>query len=233
MVAVASPVHAQVVPSPTPASPPPLRITTPAQTVGTFLGGGPTGTPTTEPIKLTVIDAILRALDHNLGPLTAEEGVGRAQGARWTALSHLLPDVRGGVDERRQTINLAAFGFGSGLGSPFPDLPTVVGPFNVFDARVFVSQAIVDVEALRDAQSEAHALDAARLTRQSARDFVIHVAGNAFIQALASTARVDAAQAQFDTAAALYRQATDLKQSGIIAGLDVLRAPVEMSPQQQ
>src|SRR5262249_58042832 len=97
MVAVASPVHAQIVPSPTPASPPPLRITTPAQTVGTFLGGGPTGTPTTEPIKLTVIDAILRALDHKLGPLTAEEALGRPQSARRAAIRQLLTHMAGGV----------------------------------------------------------------------------------------------------------------------------------------
>src|SRR3954468_22002326 len=83
--AAAGPVSAQT----------PLRLTTPQAPVTSgsspFLGGVPAGTATAEPIKLTVIDAILRALDHNLGVLTAEETLGRARGARWIALAQLLP----------------------------------------------------------------------------------------------------------------------------------------------
>jgi outer membrane protein TolC len=67
----------------------------------------------------------------------------------------------------------------------------------------------------------------------STRDFVIHVAGNAYVQALAASARVDAARAQQQTAQALYNQALDLKQSGIIAGIDVLRAEVQLNAQTQ
>jgi outer membrane protein TolC len=194
----------------------------------------PSGTPAAEPIKLTVIEAILRALDHNLGVLTAEEALGRARGARWLALSQLLPNVSGRVEERRQKLNLAAFGFGAGgAESPFPDVPDIVGPFNVFDARLSVSHALFDAEALNDARSVAHAVEAARLSRQSARDFVIHVAGNLYIQALAASARADAARAQLDTSDALYRQAQNLKESGIVAGIDVLRAQVQQSVQQQ
>jgi outer membrane protein TolC len=204
------------------------------RTASPFFGGVPSGTLTSEPLKLTVINAIVRALDHNLGVLTAEEAIGRARGARWNALSELLPNVRGQVDERRQKINLAAFGFGSGsLVSPFPDVPEVVGPFNVFDARLFVTQSIFDVEAINDARSEAHALHAAVLSRQSARELVINVAGTVFVQALAASARADAARAQLDTATALYNQARSLRQSGIIAGVEVLRAQVQQSTQQQ
>jgi hypothetical protein len=42
--------------------------------------------------------------------LTSEHDVTAAQGARWRALSELLPNVDGRVAEARQTINLAAFG---------------------------------------------------------------------------------------------------------------------------
>jgi len=197
-----------------------------------FLGGVPSGTATSEPIRLTVVAAILRALDHNLGVLEAEDAVGRAEGARWNALSALLPNVRGSIDERRQKINLAAFGFGAGPDALFPGIPAVVGPFNTFDARLFVRQSVFSAESINDARSEAHALDAARLSRQSARDFVINVAGTVFIQALAASARTDAARAQLETADALYNQALNLRQSGIIAGVDVLRAQVQQSAQQ-
>jgi outer membrane protein TolC len=219
-------------------APQPARATAVPQTTSTgagspFLGGVPTGTLTNEPMKLTVIDAILRALNNNLGVLNAEDALGRANGARWLALSQLLPDVSGRVAETRQKINLAAFGFGSSTGPSFPGIPDVVGPFNVFDARLYVSQTVLDYEALNDHRAQGHSLDAARLSRQSARDFVIHVAGNVYIQALAASARADSARAQQETAEALYNQAVNMRQSGLVAGIDVLRAQVQLSAQQQ
>jgi outer membrane protein TolC len=200
---------------------------------GTFLGGVPTGEPTAAVEKLTVVSAISRALEHNLGVLTSEQNYGKAQGARTRVLSELLPNINGRVSETRQTLNLAAFGFGSSPGSPFGDIPPIVGPFNVFDARVFLSQTVLDFGALNNSQAEAHNVEAARLTFRSARDYVIHVAGNLFVQALAASARADAARAQQETARTLHQQAIDLKASGIIAGIDVLRAEVQLSTQTQ
>ena len=76
-----------------------------------FFGGVPTGTATAEPIPLTILGAITRSLEHNLGLLNAEEGVAHAHGTKWTALADLLPNVGGRVFENRQKVNLAAFGF--------------------------------------------------------------------------------------------------------------------------
>jgi outer membrane protein TolC len=229
--------------TPTPAAaqqPPPTFPTPPSRPAtqgslpsGGFLGGVPSGTSTGAVVTITVIEAITRALEHNLGVLAAEQAMGRAQGARWRALADLLPNVNGRVSDTRQEINLAAFGFASSPGTPFEGIPSIVGPFNVFDARVYLSQSILDLGALNGARAEAHNLEAARLTYRSARDFVIHVAGNLYIQALAASARVDAVRAQQQTAQALYNQALDLKQSGVIAGIDVLRAEVQLNAQTQ
>ncbi len=207
-------------PAPAPAPPPPA----------TFLGGVPSGTVTPEVLTITIVDAIRRALDHNLGVLTAEQAMGRAGGARWRALSELLPTIDGRLAETRQTINLQAFGFGS-FGSAFGDVPPIVGPFNVFDARISLSQTLFDAGASKTAKSETYNLEAARHTYHSARNFVVHVAGNMYIQALAAAARAEAARAQQETAQALHRQALDLKQGGLVAGIDVLRAEVEWSTQ--
>src|SRR3954466_13000944 len=157
--------------------PAPVRSQPLAVPTGTFLGGVPTGQLTGDVVKISVVAAISRALEHNLGVLTAEQNVGRAQGARTRILSELLPNVNGRVGETRQTINLAAFGFSGGPGSPFGDIPTIVGPFNVFHARVFLSQSVLDFGALNNARAEAHNVEASRLMYRGARDFVIHVAG--------------------------------------------------------
>jgi len=204
-----------------------------APAVTPFLGGVPTGTATHEVITITVLDAVVRALQHNLGVLLAEQGVGRARGVRWKMLSELMPNVNGRISETRQKINLQAFGFGSAGGPSFPGVPDIVGPFNVFDARVSVSQSVVDFAALNDARAETHNIEAARLMSASARDFVINVAGTLYVHALGSRARAESARAQQQTAQALYDQALNLKQNGLVAGIDVLRAEVQLSTETQ
>jgi outer membrane protein TolC len=193
-----------------------------------FMGGVPTGTATTEPIRLTVADAIFRALDHNLGVLLAEQNTATARGERWNALSDLLPDVSATVTESRRKTNLEAFGFPLG-----PTFPRVVGPFNVFDARVSASQTLFDLRAIKEASAASHRVAAATLSYRSARDLVVLVSANLYLQALATDARAQAARAQLDTSQALYQQAMNLQQSGLVAGLDVVRAEVRMSTDRQ
>jgi outer membrane protein TolC len=213
--------------------PQPVRSQPLAVPPGSFLGGIPTGERSDAVERISIVSAISRALEHNLGVLTAQQSLGKAQGARWRALADLLPNVNGRVDETRQTINLAAFGFGGGAGSPFGDIPTIVGPFNVFDARVSLTQSVLDFGALNAVRAESHNVQAARLMFRSARDYVIHVAGILYVQALAASARAEAATTQQETARALHQQALDLKEGGIIAGIDVLRAEVQLSSQMQ
>jgi outer membrane protein TolC len=231
-----------------PAAPALAQVETPAQpsssqtsrpslqmpaTSQTFTGGVPSGTATADTITITVIDAVRRALDHNLGVLTTEEQLGRAQGAHWIALAELLPNVSGRVSETRQIINLAAFGFQSEPGTPFAGIPSLVGPFNVFDARVALQQSVFDLNSINNNRAENFNLSAAKLTQTSARNFVIHVAGVLYIQALANSARADSARAQQQTSQTLYNQAVDLKNGGIIAGIDVLRSQVQLNAQTQ
>ncbi len=171
---------------------------------------------------------IFRALDHNLGVLLAEQNTAAARGDRWTALSHLLPDVSASVSESRRKTNLEAFGFPLG-----PTFPRVVGPFNVFDARIFASQPVFDLSAIREASAASHRVAAAELTYRSARDLVVLVSANLYLQALATDARAQAARAQFESSQAIHQQAVNLRDNGIIAGLDVVRAEVRMSTDRQ
>jgi len=210
----------------------PLPVPQTSNTSTPFLGGVPFGTATSETITISILDAMRRALEHNLGVLMAEEQVGRSEGTRRQTLADLLPDVSGRVSETRQRINLAAFGFGT-FPSPFGAIPSIVGPFNVFDARVFVKQSLLDFGARDSARADAHTVAAARYMSQGARDFVIHVTGTLYLEALAANARATSALTQRQTAEALYNQAVDLKSNGLIAGLDVLRAQVELNAETQ
>ncbi|MCC7417890.1 MAG: TolC family protein [Acidobacteria bacterium] len=214
------------------ARPSAAQVSPPAAPV--FLGGVPSGARTAEAPVITIVDAITRALEHNLGVLTAEHALGGARGTRWTALSDLLPDVSARIAETRQKINLAAFGFGSSSGGPsFPAVSDLVGPFNVFDARISVTQSVLDLQQLNEMRAETHAVAAARYTYQDARGLVIHVAGTLYLQALAAQARAASAQAQETTASALHQQAVDMKAAGLVAGIDVLRAEVQLATESQ
>jgi outer membrane protein TolC len=194
-----------------------------------FAGGVPDGEPTAQTLQLTVGDVIHRALEHNLGVLLSEEDVSHAGGARWIALSQMLPNVTGRVAESRQRINLEAFGFSpSAFG-----LSRAVGPFNNFDARVYLSQSLFDLRAMNETRAENHNVEAARHSYKSARDLVVLVAANAYLEALAADARARSARASLQTSEALYQQAQDLKQSGIVAGIDVVRAEVRLNGDRQ
>jgi outer membrane protein TolC len=193
-----------------------------------FLGGVPEGTATAQAITLSVGDAIRRALDHNLGVLLSGQAVDRARGTKRIELSDLLPNLSAGVAEARKVVNLEAFGFP--LRGQFPP---IVGPFNTFDARLFVRQSVFDLSAMGEARAEGHNVEAAQLTSRNAREIVILVTANLYLEALAASARADSARAQLDTAQALQNQASDLKQNGIIAGIDVVRADVRLSTERQ
>ena len=193
-----------------------------------FRGGVPSGTATPGTMPLSIADAISRALDHNLGLLMAEESIDHARGARWMALSSMLPNVNGRLAESRQKVNLEAFGF------PLPaGIPALVGPFNVFDARVYLQESVLDFGALNSARAESHNVAAAQYSYRSARDLVVLVAADMYLEALAASARSDSAKAEFETADALFRQAGDLRQSGVVAGIDVVRAEVQRGTAQQ
>ena len=194
-----------------------------------FRGGVPTGTATAAPLTLTLGDVLQRALVNNLGIITSAGEMDRARGARRVAMSELLPNLSTRLSDTRQFSNLEAFGFPVAR----TGLPRVVGPFSVFDVRVFLSQSVFDLHALNEARAEGHKEIAARFTNKSRRDLVSLLAADVYLQVLAAQARASSARAQRDTAQALYTQSQNLRQNGIVAGLDVLRAQVRLSSDSQ
>ncbi len=195
---------------------------------GVFSGGVPTGRRTDAPLPLTLADAIARGLQHNLGVISREADVDMARGGRWQALSGVLPTVSGRIAENREVINLAALGF-----SGFSGVPSIIGPFSVFDARLFVSQPVVDANGLFRLRESIQSLSAARHGYRNARDLVTLAVTTLYLQAIASDSRVAVARAQLDTAEALARLARDRKQAGLVPAIDVLRAEVQLQSERQ
>ena len=163
-----------------------------------FRGSVPQGTASAEPLALSFKETLDRGLQFNLGLLLQEETQRAAHGARWTALADLLPNLKGSVSERRQVINLEAFGF------PAPD--PIVGPFNVFDARIGLSQRLIDLAALNEARAASLDEKVQLSGIRSARELVVLVTVNLYLEAVSASSRIDVARAQLETANVLQRQ---------------------------
>jgi len=198
---------------------------------GALRGGVPSGAATADVLSLTLDDAVARGLAHNLGLILGQEAVLEAEGARREARADLLPQVRGEAYAEREKVSLAAFGF-TGLPG-LPGTPEILGPFNVVDARGYVSQTVLDFHAIRHARAAALDLSAAEHQQRRTRDDVVLACANLYLQAVAGESRVAAARAQLTTAQALYDLAADRKKAGLVAGIEVLRAQVELAAQRQ
>ena len=189
--------------------------------------GSTIATVQTPAVSLSLDEAIARGLTHNLAALRAEASVGSAEGRHWQALSALLPNASADASAVRQKINLAAFGFTA------PGFPDVIGPFNVYDGRVRVSQAVVDLSALSNVRSEALRLSAAKHDEQDARRLVALVVTTLYVNAVAAGSRVEAVRAELESARTLAQLANDLKSAGIVPQIDVLRAQVQLESVEQ
>lgn len=194
-----------------------------------FLGSVPEGQATSAVMDLSFREAIDRALRNNLGLLIGGNNVVAARGQKWQELSRLLPNVSAAATQAATQIDLAALGFRF----HFPGVSPVVGPIGTFDARAYVSAPIFDWhQILRERAAQAREA-AAQYNYKDARELVVLATGNAYLLTISAGARVDAAQAQVETAQALYNKARDQQAAGVTPAIDSLRAQVEFQARQQ
>src|SRR5579863_1595348 len=192
-----------------------------------FNGSTPTGEATPAPLNLSLDDAIARGMKTNLGLLTRDNSSVSARVDRMRLLAALLPTVSTGVSMTEQQVNLATFGF------RFPGVPSIIGPFHYQDAGAKSDFTVYDALALKAWRSGNESLRAAELSAKDARDLVVQAVASAYLQIIATAARVDATRVQVETAQALYERARDQHRAGTSPAIDELRAQVELKTQQQ
>ncbi len=194
-----------------------------------YSGSVPEGNATGAVLAISFKEAIDRALKNNLGILIGSDNQLAARGQKWQELSHLLPNVSFSATQSVTQIDFAALGFRSKL----PGFPSVVGPLSTFDARAYVSAPIFDWHAFQRERGAQARESAAQYDYRNARELVVLAAGNVYLLALAAGARIDAAQAQLQTAQTLFGKAQDQQNAGITPAIDTLRARVEFQSRQQ
>ena len=208
---------------------------TPGQAIPGTQGSGSFGSsvpakPVPGVIPISLQDAINRGLRQNLGLLLSSADIGAARGQRWQQLSALLPHATLSPYVDSSKINFGEIGLKFSL--PGSALPSAVA-FSYFDARAAVTQTLFDWKAINATRAASQSLKSAEYTYQDARDLVVLAVGYTYLQAIADEARIVTAEAQVQTAQALYDQASDQVKAGTSPQIDALRAKVELQTREQ
>jgi outer membrane protein len=150
------------------------------------------------------------------------------------ARAALLPSFDAAVTEQNENQNLAAFGLNlNTIPVPGFQFPRIVGPFNLFDARLSASQQVFDFSSIRRFQASRIATQAAKSDRDNAAEEVGAQVAKAYLAALRADADVRTAQANVDLAQALLKQAESLKSAGTGTGIEVTRQRVQLANESQ
>lgn len=178
-------------------------------------------------MDLSLDEAIRRGLRNNLGLILQSSNEKSAGGQRLEQLQALLPTVNAQASYSVEQLNLASFGL------RFPGLKPIVGPFQVIDFRAYLTQSLVNVQALESYIAAKHSFEAAKLTAEDARDLVVLTVGNAYLLCIADQARIEAVNAELATSKLSLDQAAAAHAAGTSPRLDELRAQVDYQNEQQ
>jgi len=180
------------------------------------------------PYRLTLQDAIQKALQGNLGVLVAGTKVDEAEATRQRRLSAaLLPRVGAQSYANVQNRDLRAFGIS------LPGMPEVVGPFSNYYLGVSAQQNIVDLAAMHNVKASERAVDAGKLDMKDSRDLIVRVVAAYYLNAQSAAARAEAAQSRVTDSTTLLKLARDRHDAGAATGVDVLRAQVQLANDKQ
>ncbi len=176
--------------------------------------------------KLSLAEAIRRGTAYNLGAVGVEQALRQVRGQSRSVRSGLLPHFSADVTDTEETFNLHSLGFNFNF--PGFSFPSLVGPFNVMDIRGRVSQSIADFTAINNYRSAQKLVQASKYSALDAQDLVVFAVAGTYLQAIAASARVEAARTQLNTATTLYQQDIGRLKFGKIAELDLNRSRVAM-----
>src|SRR3984957_3300197 len=196
-----------------------------AQVMSPNYGSVPSGPATNEVLRLTLSEAINLAVRYNLGAIESDENSRAARGQRLLALSHLLPQVSAGINENVDQVNLTALGLGA---IKIPGVPAVVGPFSYSTASASLSQTLFSYESIQRFRAARTSEQAAQLSYQDTLDVITLTVGNAYLQVIEASSRIEAEEAQVQNAKALYDQAVNEFQAGTRPRIDVTRTEVQL-----
>lgn len=181
----------------------------------------------TQPLRLTLGDAIRRALGTGTTAELARSNEELARIARSEALNALLPQADAKLMRYNQSINLATFGF------TLPGFPAVVGPFNVTDAQLAAAVQVFNMAALRRYQSLQSSANATHFQSEQAENDVAAAVARLYLMVQRAQSQIDARQADIALFTRLLQTSQDEFKAGTGTRLDVAQANVQLARARQ
>src|ERR1700722_410731 len=201
------------------------------QSQNPFLGSVP-AQASGAPIRVSFRGAIERGLRYNLGLLESEHASADVRADRLRALSALLPQISAQARQSFDDISFKEIGVKL---PPVPGfaLPPTSGGYGYQDARVSLTQNLYTPQLRGRYQAQKDFEQASAFNIKDSRDVVVFAVGIAYLQVIASAARVETAKAQLASAKELDRQTGDRVTSEVSPEIDSLRAQVERQSAEQ
>jgi outer membrane protein TolC len=181
----------------------------------------------TDPLRLTLNDAIRMALGTGAQAELARSNEELARISRSEALNALLPQADARLIRYNQSINLATFGF------TLPGVPPVVGPFNVTDAQLAAAVEIFNLAALRHYQSLQRTASATRYQSEQAENDVAAAVARLYLIVQRAQSQIASREADIALFTRLLQTAQDEFKAGTGTRLDVAQANVQLARARQ
>ena len=182
----------------------------------------------TQPLKLTLDQAVNLALRRNPTAQIAVLQAAQAEQDRVSARADLLPQAQLQVYDAARRTNVEAQ-----FGAKIPGIPQHIGPIQIFNAGPTFGMPIFDLSLWRRYQAARFTANAGKANSLSTREQVILLVVSQYIGSLRAEANVEASKSRVQLAQALYDQAADLQKEGVGTGIDTLRANVELQNEKQ
>jgi outer membrane protein TolC len=197
-----------------------------------YLGSVPSNNTRTR-IELSLKGALDRGFRYNLGLIESNQSSADVRAERLRSLSALLPQLAAHGRQGYESISYKEFGLKLPPIPGLPALPSTSGGFGYQDARVSLTQSLYNAELRNQYRARKSDEHASILSIQDSRDVVVFAVGTAYMQVIASAARVETAKAQLASAGELDRQTANRVKSEVSPEIDSLRAQVERQSAEQ
>ena len=179
------------------------------------------------PAQLTLSQALSIALSNSSIIREALARLDQESGLYQQSRSKLLPQLSISARQNFQTVNLA------GIGIDLPSAKGLEGPFGSMDARVLLSQDLLNLANVRAWQSYRWRRESSRLLADDAREIVVLNVVATYLDALKAKATRDTLMNQTKLADELYRLTKDRVTHGVAAELDANRAMQKVNALEQ
>jgi outer membrane protein TolC len=218
------------------------RAQNPTSASNPFYGSVTAQPMTSEPLKLSLDDAVQRGLKNNLGLKEAENGEKTLHGEKNEAMQEFLPTIWLTGDTGYYMHNLAAQGFGPKViadfaplfpGGKLPAGITNITRDDLTEGQIHFNQILFSGPVIQGWKTAVAAERSSYFSKMTARGEVVQQVAIAYLRAIADESQVENARALVARAQSLLDHVHAEHEAGTAANLDELRARVQLEQQQQ